>query len=615
MKTNQIAMMLLAGAALMLSSCENRENDFEEPTFGEDEVAFKSAEVKTRSVAEDQPQVVSLGTITSDDQTFILEDEVTSLDFASPQLETRGTPAFTQNVKDLYGTFYTVALKEDGNAAFAKNTDLKNGVEYTNEKDNIWHYRYGENIWANLPTYFFMRMPGKNDAVTLPDKPYDLTDGSISFSYTSPAAAASQKDILFTSYKRTEKTNAEEITFYHALTGVKFSNYFDNKLKEGANATVETIIKSVKITGVKNTGKCKVTPGEGKTSAQAAVWSDVSGKSNFTITLGDQPNDTTNYVGGSYGLDTLLDKNASARNLNDKNGTLTFWFIPQDLTETATDSVTITVVFDVKLGEETTFSDKELTVNLSKKLTAAHRVWKPGQLHTFTLKPTAVGTEIDDDMDQYVKSDVVVKNTGNVWQYVRVNMVGNWWGNLWEKDVDGEPQYYKDSTILAGYATSDPEDETETEGWNDKDNDVLGYYEDSEGNKISPLYTVGGKDYDMYGKFVNLVAKSTTSDPQVNSHHWVRFDKYYYYTLPIGPGSSVTDTFFDSYTVNPSPEFWIADVFGVRHAAGNVHLIIDLMVQAIEAPMNEAGEETSDYMHAWAAALGYGTNVAALDNL
>ena len=114
---------------------------------------------------------------------------------------------------------------------------------------------------------------------------------------------------------------------------------------------------------------------------------------------------------------------------------------------------------------------------------------------------------------------------------------------------------------------------------------------------------------------MNLVGKSTTSNPVVNSHGWVRFDKYWYYTKPLGPGDSVSDTFFDSYTVGPSPEFWIADVFGIRHAAGNVHLLMDLMVQSIEAPMNEDGTEVSDYMHEWAKALGYGTNVAALDDL
>ena len=610
-------MALLASAALMLPSCL-RENDFEKNdiSFASDEVAFRIGSVQTRSAFENQSETLEIGSFTTDKgETFILEDVVTSMDDYSTVPETRGTPAFTENVKDLYGTFFTVALKQDGKSAFQKN-NVTTGVEYTNEKDNIWHYRYGEDIWgddtndkAKLPTYFFMRMPGQNDGVTLDsDQPYNVSTGAIKFSYTSPETAAAQKDILFTSYKRTEKTNAEEITFYHALTGVKFANYYDNKLKEGANATVKTIIKSVTISGVKNTGNCTVTPsaGESATSAKSAAashWDSVTGSAEYTITAGAAPNDTTNYKGGQYKLDELLNKDAAARNINDKDGSMTFFLIPQDLTKTATDSVTLTVVFDVELDGVKTFTDKTLTVNLSDKLNEGHRVWHAGELHTFTLKPTAVGVDIDDDLEEYEKSNVVVENIGNVWQYVRVNIIANWWGNLWEADnEDGTPKYAADSTVLMGYAAATGE--TQTLPWNDKDyGGENNPYVELDGVTERPiLYTVNGVNYSKYGTFVNLPALSTTSNPAVNSHGWVRFDKYYYYTKPIGPGSSISNTLFDSYTVNPSPEFWIADKWGNRHQAGNVHLIMDLMVQAIEVPIN--GSDTTGYIQAWTAMAG-----------
>ena len=606
MRTNHIAMALLASAALMLPSCL-RENDFEKNdiSFASDEVAFRIGSVQTRSAFENQSETLEIGSFTTD------KGET----FYSTVPETRGTPAFTENVKDLYGTFFTVALKQDGKSAFQKN-NVTTGVEYTNEKDNIWHYRYGEDIWgddtndkAKLPTYFFMRMPGQNDGVTLDsDQPYNVSTGAIKFSYTSPETAAAQKDILFTSYKRTEKTNAEEITFYHALTGVKFANYYDNKLKEGANATVKTIIKSVTISGVKNTGNCTVTPsaGESATSAKSAAashWDSVTGSAEYTITAGAAPNDTTNYKGGQYKLDELLNKDAAARNINDKDGSMTFFLIPQDLTKTATDSVTLTVVFDVELDGVKTFTDKTLTVNLSDKLNEGHRVWHAGELHTFTLKPTAVGVDIDDDLEEYEKSNVVVENIGNVWQYVRVNIIANWWGNLWEADnEDGTPKYAADSTVLMGYAAATGE--TQTLPWNDKDyGGENNPYVELDGVTERPiLYTVNGVNYSKYGTFVNLPALSTTSNPAVNSHGWVRFDKYYYYTKPIGPGSSISNTLFDSYTVNPSPEFWIADKWGNRHQAGNVHLIMDLMVQAIEVPIN--GSDTTGYIQAWTAMAG-----------
>lgn len=621
MKTNRIAMSLLAGSALLLSACMREENfENEDISFEKDEVIFRVGEVKTRSEAESQAIINKIGSFTMENgETFILEDRITSLDDISDAPETRGTPAFTENIKALYETLYTVALKADASTPTSvfKNSNVKAGVKYTNEKGNIWHYRYGEDIWgdaeddeAKLPTYFFIRMPGENDNVTLGDNPYDVSNGHITFDYTSPETASDQKDILFTSYKRTHKTNAEEVILYHALTGVKFANYYDNQKREGAKAKVETIIKSVTITGLRNSGTCTVAPpsitdddgnvtfGDDK-SATVSTWTGLSGQGTFS----QEFDATFAQYGSTYNLDTKLNGNAAKQNLNDANGTKTFWVIPQNLAE-AEDSVTLTVVFDVVLDDgttrKTTFSNKELSVNLSgskqavnNKLNSDHLVWTAGQLHTFTLRPTAVGVDIDDDLDEYEKSNVVVENTGNVWQYVRVNMIGNWWGNLWkENDENGNPVYYTDSTILAGYAHATGDEETP--GWNDKD------VPDGE---------------EVYGDFVNLVGKSTTDNPVVNSHGWVRFDKYWYYTKPIGPGDSVSDTFFDSYTVGPSPEFWIADIFGIRHAAGNVHLLMDLMVQSIEAPMNEDGTEVSDYMHEWAKALGYGDNVAALDDL
>lgn len=78
--------------------------------------------------------------------------------------------------------------------------------------------------------------------------------------------------------------------------------------------------------------------------------------------------------------------------------------------------------------------------------------------------------------------------------------------------------------------------------------------------------------------------------PEANVvNNWVRYDKYYYYILPIGPDDSVTDQLFEKYEVGPSPEFWIPDQWGVRRKAGNVHLVMDLMVQAIPAPVDADG--------------------------
>ena len=86
---------------------------------------------------------------------------------------------------------------------------------------------------------------------------------------------------------------------------------------------------------------------------------------------------------------------------------------------------------------------------------------------------------------------------------------------------------------------------------------------------------------------------------------WRRHDKFYYYTKPIGPGDELPDSdpLFTSYTVGPSPDFYIADDTGVRRLAGDVHLVMDLAVQAIAVPMDANGNITKTYLEAWTDAL------------
>ena len=574
MKTRNIVMTLLAGAALMVTSCNiERENEFNNYSFADDEVAFKVGKIQTRSAAEVEPVTLGVASIKAGrgGERLSLEETVTSLDYDYAETpETRGTPAFTQNVTKVYPSLYAVAMKSDGSAAFAKATDLVNGVAYTNEKDNVYSHRYGEDIWeGKLPTDFFMRMPGTGDGVTLGSSPYDQTNGKISFSYKSPAAAASQKDILFAWYKRTEETNCEDVTFYHALTGIKFSNFYANKAKEEGNAVVKTIIKEVTLAGVKDQGSCTMELKGATSSKTAAKWSSVTGNATFTLSHSD----TTNYAGSSMGLDTLLNATAKSRNINKEDGSLTFWVVPQAFADSA---VMITMKCDLVLDKgdgkpKTTVSDTTLTVSLGA------REWKAGELHTFTLKPIIVGIELEDRMDDYEKDSVHVTNTGNVYEYVRVNMIGNWVG--WVQT--GDNVYDEEDVILMGFTSSDVSDSTEVEFWNDKD----------------------GKT--NYGVFTNLTPKSDVVPATAANtiHNWVRYDKYYYYTLPIGPNDAITDQLFDKYEVGPSPEFWIADMWGIRRKAKNVHLVIDLMVQAIPAEVDENGNVLDDYITAWVKAL------------
>ena len=166
-------------------------------------------------------------------------------------------------------------------------------------------------------------------------------------------------------------------------------------------------------------------------------------------------------------------------------------------------------------------------------------------------------------------------------------MIGNWVGEV----QTAANVYDTNEVILMGYESSDPEDTVEVEFWNDKD----------------------GKT--NYGVFTNLTPQSHQV-PAINGaadtivNNWVRYDKYYYYILPIGPNDAITDQLFESYEVGPSPEFWIVDKSGVRRKAKNVHLVIDLMVQAIPAPVDENGNildntDGEGYIRAWLKALDF----------
>ena len=592
--------------------------------FEEEELAFRIGSVQTKAGVAPKSEVLDIATVNvGEGHTLYLQDEITSLDDPSAP-ETKGSPAFTENVRAVHTAFNVVALDASNTqtATPAFVLDDLNGKTYEFVAGNVWKYNYRERFADVLPAYFFMRMPVAMDGLDLtPASAYNVSDGSISFSYTSPgavtadnpnfaASAVAQQDILFTSVKKEagDLDNPEQITFYHALTGVKFANHFHYGATSGAFAAAETIIKSIKISGLKNQGDCVVTPSAGEAaetgkSAAAVKWTFAENPTTATFTQ------AIDYAFAEYD-ETLfpegtLDPAAKDQNLNKNDGSFTFWFIPQNV-----ENVTITIVFDVSLktfegGQvvgtpEKTFENMTLTVNLGEKLDAAHCTWKAGELHTFTLWPTAVGVDIKDKMEGDTKSEVEIRNTGNTWNYVRVNIIGNWVG----KRVIDAAGNTSGETILMGYA--DQTGDTETEPWNDKDG------------------------YTSYGTFVNLTPKSNTASP-IFVNNWVRYDKYYYYTKAIGPNDAITDRIFKSYTVGASPEFWIADLWGTRRLAQDVHLVMDLMVEAIEAPIDAEGNlvypqtnedgtpiapaQLTGYKKAWAQALGLGDNVAGLDDL
>ena len=518
-------------------------------------------------------------TVKDTEEQFYLEESIEYLDdLAAPS--TKATPAYTENVGTLYEDMKVYAAGNFGTQTYAS----------MNSKDSDagwrYNYTYATSPWPeseDTPVDFYLTMPATQKGVT-GSYTYGKTNGNhtISFSYTSPTTTADQQDILFAARSASKQDYLNSlpagipVLFHHALTAVKFRIVNNDEVTKGKEGRTQTYITKVTLNGLKNKGNCVVTPRQEKDYGYAdnrtgdyssgdgstVVWTiDDNSTASFSQEYTEAQNITEFNSGNSSDKPESFYAAANDNNLNDAAATMTFWFIPQDMT----DDVTMEVEFHVWDGSKNQ-ETKTLTVNFGKiaKENTLTSSWKAGELRTFSLKPNTVDVDITDDMKEYVKSNVVIKNTGNVHMYVRANIIANWVG---QPTLDAEGNLGEE-TILMGYA--DTTGTATTKPWNDKDGQT------------------------SYGKFENLPGEN-----------WVQHDKYYYYTNPIGPGAYVpsTNPLFKSYTVGESPAYWIADMWGTRRKAKNVHLVMDIMVQSIEAPMNADGTAAKTYEEAWKDAL------------
>ena len=643
MKKIYIAMAALAAVALV--SCE-QEKSFDEKPAGEKELRISlqgSASTRSQEVMKPQKFTYFAGKDEMTGESFYLEEVIEDLNSAS--LSTRGTPAYTENVGKLYHNMNVVV--KGGESDLSTQFWAMDNAQQTGAG---WRYQ-GMFEWEEDSYDFYMSMPEDMTSNGVSNLKCGETAGKITFDYTSPytenASATKQQDIIFAartiskSEAETNRVNGVPVLFHHALTGVKFRIANNDELDKGKEERTQTYITKVTIKGLKNTGSCTITPraetdgyvddrtgdySSGDETTGVVVWTSVSGTGTFSQKYTEAQNlteFTSGTTSGSFqnngNYPNTFSNAGNTYNLNDGDASMTFWFIPQALTEKVTIEVEChvwsgnkneeTKTLTLKLGEEVlkkTENEKTLT-----------GVWKAGQLRTFSLKPDIVDVEIEDKLTEYVKSDVKIRNTGNVAMYVRVNLIGNWVGKL---QLSDDPTDLSDETILMGHVYQTvPAEGTDWQvwPWNDKDGasgyvnqEGTGYYNENEKPKYDGS-NIG------YGEFDGLPALSTTSSPVV-TNNWVRFDKYYYYTKPIGPGEylSASDPLFVTYTVGKSPVFYVADAWGNRWPAQNVHLEMDVVSQAIEAELDADGNEVSDYMHAWAKALkGESAAVSVLDDL
>ncbi len=604
MKKIYIAMAVLATAAL--TSCQQEKPFNDLSPIGENGIAFTINGAASTRAAEIGLNVQKGATIPvgSDEagNAYYLEEEIMDLNPTGPA--TKGTPAYTVNVGKIYKNMGVKADGKFGDTSF----EVMDWYDHMDEEQEIngkgwrYHHNYTGDPWPDktTPVDFYFRMPVED---TNREKLVSASKKT-SFSYVSPLKGSEQLDILFAHTSISKEKHNEflpygaPVTMYHALSGVKFRVGNDN------TGATKTIITKVELSGLYASGDCEITFGNGNPTID---WKNL-GTNNVTFEQGfenptydkdkgknnsDGTVSTTGDTDHKWNSDltgTTWTSAAADNNLNDKDGSLTFWFIPQAMN----DKVKLKVTFCIKTPDTAGDNGGGVItheIELGKGLSGVK--WEAGQLRTYTLVPKEVDVEIYDTMDGNTKSKLRVTNTGNVHEYVRMTFLGNW--------------YDKDGNIVVGY-TSDGKD--------GKNEMVLPWYgagypcTDPTNPSTIDLSKLNDDSYtgpriDPYGYFDEtfLLAK-LGSDSK-----WVRASGGYYYTEAIGPGTKldpVTQALFQSYTLTSVPKIYVPSTeHDYRVEAEGVHLVMEVAVQAIYAPMNEDGtEETSTWKQEWYEATG-----------
>ena len=638
MKNYYIAIAVLG--TLLLSSCVQEKN-FKDITVGENEIAFVMQGVSTRSAVEGTSYAVKGITIPMGEiegESLYLEETIEEL---NPSPSTKGAPAYTTTLPDVYPTMGVYAAGNFGDATFEMMDEdmyLRKGSE--TDKGWRYHHNYNGNPWpAQGAVDFYLRMPeGEAPAAEgTATGPFVYTANTHSFKLTSPLNGKEQDDILFGHVQMTKKQHDDQlpngypVTMKHALTGIKFANGHPND-----NET-KTIITKVELIGLNKYG-------EGTINADGTVtWSSVTAQLSTTDEPfylefdnptyvkdngSSNPDGTVNTTGDKKWIDGLNNTSwtsaAANKNLNHANGELTFWFIPQEVPA----DLELKVYFTVKTPDSVDgfTTDACHTIDLGALLNEKYQEagktgnlkWEAGQLRTYTLKPYDVDVEIEDTIIEDTKSDLHIANTGNVDEYVRMLVIGNWygWTSQASKDAGDEP------SILVGYKYKGDE-----EGLTDeqKREMILPWYREGYPKKGNVYYateaeaTKNGweKDNDgygdPYGHFDNTFLLANLGSRDGAANDWADASGGFYFTMPIGPGElleteqgAATKALFESYIVTDVPTIYIATEGVNRTPAVGVHLVMEIVVQAIAVPTITVGETTKDiwWLKAWYDATG-----------
>lgn len=427
-----LSLVAFCTAALLLAACEKDPGTTKggDPAVASNTVSFSVGGdfAATKSVISDPIDISEESGIDG----LCLIEEVVDIDgLNAPAVETKGTPVFTENFRDVLGTFTAPAVY----SGTTRKTNLQGDFEW--KHDNVYSKNYEDGMLPESGTLLYFLQAPVSMPAGVGASSFNTETGAITFSVGDgyPTTASAQKDILYTSKEVTIDAGAEvnRILFYHVFSGVKF------KLKEIGDENVRiTAIKSVKFSGLINKGTCTVTPSyegetfsesnaDGKTekSATQSIWSygdtPSTGEFSQSFSADEQGVDLT--TGSDYSYPSAFTSATAnkGKNLNDANASKTFYLIPQTLS----DNVKLTLTYTYSDGITT--ADATVTIDFGTKLSNA--TWDAGKLYTYTL---SINDRVDVDIDDTVKSSdktkssLTITNTGTATSYMRVAVIGNW---------------------------------------------------------------------------------------------------------------------------------------------------------------------------------------------
>ena len=550
-----LTILPVIGLVLCVSACREEPEPGVEPgtNSGDDlksvvfSVGGSDTETKSgRSIRRTVTDMIPVPAEPGEDALF-LEESVISLDdvYNYEGAETKGIPTFTKNFATIYGTFGADVYDfTDGD--LSKNIKTNGSLKHVENTASPLKYEYdfgGTSRWteASQKLMFFMRAPASPAGITAGPN-YSLTTaedkdgGVITFTYKSPATAATQEDLLFTSKMLTRDAYVKELNsgkpnnsvlFYHTLAGVKFqcgNTVLDKNDKPIKDSYVT--MKSIVIENIYNKGVCTVTPmyesdgyicgdsnisGKTDKSSVVSTWDkrSIDGTSQYTLS-----SDATTGIGINTGVDSqfpdeFVGDALNAANFNTNTFSNTFFFVPQTTPTDAKVTITYMISYVDKITGRTE------TAEHTKSIAFNGRTWKAGELYTYKLTVRELGVYIKDVMNDNrdTKSNVQITNTLNTNEYIRVAVIGNWFDSHEIKN-----------------------------------------------SKVDPSHVI--------------VDESWTSDIAFNEACWKKIGDFWYYKYPVKGGVTIpaVRAIFDTYSYDLK-----------KPAKVGSHLEMTLAVQAIDA--------------------------------